>query len=306
MSKKDEEGQLTEEELAIQRGDVVDEEDEEEEGVAAAAAEDDDTAADDDGDGAAEGDELDAGADDKDKNIKIPKSRLDEVLAKSRETAAEYQRQIDELQSQIGNTRSSEDIVALRKHISEETDKYEEFVSDGKITEARAIRATLDVARERMMDMKASSIGDAARVAAVQELTYNQTLANFEGSFPVINADHDDFDRDVAVEVATLKNAFVDSGYAPAAALSKAVGYVLGKTPQNGVDTAATTAARNLKTRQTNAALEKKAPPNLSKTGKASDKGGADIEGLNPIGMSEAQFAKLTNDQLKTLRGDVL
>jgi len=307
--KDEDDNKPTEEELAIQRGDIVDEEE-----LAKAAAEDDE-AADDDGDGAAEGDgdaELEAAAeleeDDvkaKDEDVRIPKARLDEVLTKSKEAAAEYQRQIDELNAQVGSAKVTEDIKVIRAGIEELEDKYEALVTDGELVEAKQVRRDLNYRREQLMDAKAAAMGEAARDAAVNTLTYKQTLARYEGLHPAINPDSDGFDQLVLSEVATVKQAFQNSGLTPAAALDKAVRYVL-PSPAKVVDVNKLKDEKNKATRVANSKTDAGAPPNLNRAGKASNAAGPGVDGLNPLRMSEKQFAALTDDQLKKLRGDVM
>ena len=150
---------------------------------------------------------------------------------------------------------------------------------------------------------------DAARKAAIDELSYNAQLASFEAKYPALNPEHEDFDEDQTNEVATLLNAFVKSGVKRADALSKAVKYVLGNPPEQKVsDAGKVLAEQRAKTAREKAAeADKKQPPNSAKVGLDSDKAGKGGEqGIDVMRLSQDKFSKLDEETKAKLRGDEL
>ena len=197
----------------------------------------------------------------------------------------------------------------MRAKIEELQDKYEDLILDGKKEEARKIRKQVDSLREELIEYQTSVKSDAARKAAIDELTYNAQLASFEAKYPVLNPEHEDFDEDKTNEVATLLNAFVKSGIKRADALAKAVRYVLGPPPEQKVSDAAKALAeeRARKAREKAAEANNKQPPNMSKVGLDSDKAGKGGElGIDVMRMSQEKFAKLDEETKAKLRGDEL
>ena len=49
--------------------------------------------------------------------------------------------------------------------------------------------------REELVEYQTSVKSDAARKAAVDELSYNAQLAGFEAKYPALNPEHEDFDE---------------------------------------------------------------------------------------------------------------
>ena len=245
----------------------------------------------------------------KKRNIRIPKSRFDEAQAKAR---AREQALIEEIERLKGGQQASatqKAVSDMKSKIEELQDKYEDLILDGKKDEARKIRKQVDAMREELVEYQTSVKSDAARKAAVDELSYNAQLAGFEAKYPALNPEHEDFDEDQTNEVATLLNAFVKSGTKRADALAKAVKYVLGAPPEQKVSDAAKALAeeRAKKAREKAAEANSKQPPNTTKVGLDSDKAGKGGEqGIDVMRLSQEKFAKLDEETKAKLRGDEL
>ena len=79
-----------------------------------------------------------------------------------------------------------------------------------------------DELREDLTEYQTNTKSEAARKAAIDEMSYNAQLAGYEAKYPALNPEHEDFDEDKTDEVATLLNAFVKAGQKRADALAKA------------------------------------------------------------------------------------
>jgi hypothetical protein len=245
----------------------------------------------------------------KKRNIRIPKSRFDEVQAKARAREQALLEEIERLKSGQQASATQKAVSDMRSKIEELQDKYEDLILDGKKEEARKVRKQVDALREELVEYQTSVKSDAARKAAVEELSYNAQLAGFEAKYPVLNPEHEDFDEDLTNEVAMLLNAFVKSGTKRAEALAKAVKYVLGPPPEQKVSDAAKALAeeRAKKAREKAAEADKKQPPSSAKFGLDSDKAGKGGElGIDVMRMSQEKFAKLDEETKAKLRGDEL
>lgn len=277
-----------------------------------------------DADDAAKGDKLDEGEETpeekaererleaeeaKKRNIRIPKSRFDEAQAKARQREQALLEEIEKLKGGQQASATQKAVSDMKSKIEELQDKYEDLILDGKKDEARKVRKQVDAMREELVEYQTSVKSDAARKAAVEELSYNAQLAGFEAKYPVLNPEHEEFDEDKTNEVATLLDAFVKAGTRRADALAKAVKYVLGNPPEQKVTDAAKALAeeRARKAREKAAEANNKQPPNTAKVGLDSDKAGNGGElGIDVMRLSQDKFAKLDEETKARLRGDEL
>ena len=245
----------------------------------------------------------------KKRNIRIPKSRFDEAQAKARAREQALLEEIEKLKGGQQASATQKAVSDMKSKIEELQDKYEDLILDGKKDEARKVRKQVDAMREELVEYQTSVKSDAARKAAVDELSYNAQLAGFEAKYPALNPEHEDFDEDQTNEVATLLNAFVKSGTKRSEALAKAVKYVLGAPPEQKVSDAAKALAeeRAKKAREKAAEADKKQPPSSVKVGLDSDKAGKGGEqGIDVMRLSQDKFSKLDEETKAKLRGDEL
>ena len=245
----------------------------------------------------------------KKRNIRIPKSRFDEVQAKARQREQALLEEIEKLKGGQQASATQKAVSEMRSKIEELQDKYEDLILDGRKDEARKVRKQVDTMREELVEYQTSVKSDAARKAAVDELTYNAQLAGFEAKYPALNPEHEEFDEDQTNEVAALLNAFVKSGTKRSEALAKAVKYVLGAPPDQKVSDAAKALAgeRAKKARERAAEADRKQPPNTSKVGLDSDRAGSGGDGsIDVMRLSQDKFAKLDEETKAKLRGDEL
>lgn len=275
-------------------------------------------------DGAVKGDKLDEGDETpeekaerekqeaeeaKKRNIRIPKSRFDEAQAKARQREQALLEEIEKLKGGQHASATQKAVSDMKSKIEELQDKYEDLILDGKKDEARKIRKQVDTMREELVEYQTSVKSDAARKAAVEELTYNAQLAGLEAKYPTLNPEHEDFDEDQTNEVATLLNAFVRSGAKRADALAKAVKYVLGAPPEQKASDAGKILAeqRAKAAREKAAEANKKQPPSSTQVGLDSDKAGKGGEqGIDVMRLSQAKFSELDEETKAKLRGDEL
>ena len=248
----------------------------------------------------------------KKKRIRIPKSRFDEALGKAKQREQALLDEIEKLKGGQQASATAKAVKDMRAKIVELQDKYEDLILDGKKDEARKVRRQVNELREDLTEYQTNTKSEAARKAAIDEMSYNAQLAGYEAKYPALNPEHEDFDEDKTDEVATLLNAFVKAGQKRADALAKAVKYVLGAPPaagKGGDDDKAKELAdqRAAEARKKAADANKKQPPDGKNVGLDSDKAGGGKGGdVDVLRLSQDKFAKLDEETKAKLRGDTI
>ncbi|HQO66829.1 MAG TPA: hypothetical protein PLI66_08825, partial [Spirochaetales bacterium] len=240
----------------------------------------------------------------KKKRIRIPKSRFDEALGKAKQREQALLDEIEKLKGGQQASATAKAVRDMRDEIDKLQDKYEDLILDGKKDEARKVRRQVEELRDELSEYQTNTKSEAAREAAIDEMSYNAQLAGYEAKYPALNPEHEDFDEDKTDEVATLLNAFVKAGQKRAEALAKAVKYVLGAPPAAGKELADQRAAE---ARKKAAEANKKQPPDGKNVGLDSDKAGGGKGGdVDVLRLSQDKFAKLDEETKAKLRGDTI
>ena len=246
------------------------------------------------------------------KRIRIPKSRFDEALGKAKQREAALLEEIEKLKGGQQASATAKAVREMRDDIEKLQDKYEDLILDGKKDEARKVRRHVEALRDELSEYQTSTKSEAARRAAIDEMSYNAQLAGYEAKYPALNPEHEDFDEDKTDEVASLLNAFVKAGQKRDAALAKAIKYVLGAPPtagKGGDDDKSKELAdhRAAEARKKAADANKKQPPDGKNVGLDSDKAGGGKGGdVDVLRLSQDKFAKLDEETKAKLRGDEL
>lgn len=237
----------------------------------------------------------------------VPKSRLDEVLAKQKA----LEKQLDELRAQKqepGEAPEAYDFDA--KEV-----EYQNLVLDGEAQKAAALRKEIRSAERAQLEYEFSSkIGES--VSQSQQATaLQQAASELEDNFPVFDRNSDQYNEGYTQEVIDLRDAFIMKGENPVAALTKAAKFVLRE--YDLVDMGEVAAAPSLSadaaprvdevakkraevTRKLKAAEAQ--PPEMP--GESSTARGE--KALDIASMTEDEFNALPEATLRRLRGDIL
>jgi hypothetical protein len=247
----------------------------------------------------------------KKKRIRIPKSRFDEAISKAKQREQALLEEIERLKGGLQASATVKAVNEMRTKIDELQDKYEDLILDGKKDEARKVRRQIDALRDDLTEYQTNTKSEAARRAAIEEMSYNAQLAGYEAKYPALNPEHEDFDEDKTNEVATLLNAFVKAGMKRPDALSKAVKYVLGSPPaaskgDSGDKAKELAEQRAAEARKKAAEANKKQPPDGKNVGLDSDKAGGKSGDIDVLRLSQDKFAKLDEETKARLRGDII
>ncbi len=249
----------------------------------------------------------------KKKRIRIPKARFDEALGKAKQREQALLDEIEKLKGGQHASATAKAVRDMRDEIDKMQDKYEDLILDGRKDEARKVRRHVEALRDELSEYQTNTKSEAARKAAIDEMSYNAQLAGYEAKYPALNPEHEDFDEDKTDEVATLLSAFVKAGQKRADALAKAVKYVLGTPPaagksgDDGDKSKELADQRAAEARKKAAEANKKQPPDGKNVGLDSDKAGGGKGGdVDVLRLSQDKFAKLDEETKAKLRGDIV
>jgi hypothetical protein len=228
----------------------------------------------------------------------VPKSRLDEVLAKNKA----MQKRLKEVEAAEQQAAQNAPEYAF----DEKESQYQDYVLNGETELATALRNEIrNAEKEQFMFEVQAKMGQTVRQN--QEMTeLQQKAAEIEATFSVLSENSPDFDADLQNEVIELRNAFITQGYTPADSLAKATEYTLAvKKPEllRTADTLAPTANQALQQKANTANINKKLqaanaqPPAMKGESKTEKK--VDLSVL-----SSDEFDALPAETLRRMRGD--
>ena len=237
--------------------------------------------------------------DEKKKSPMVPKSRLDEVLAKQKA----LQKQLDEQAAQQAQAQAE----APQYEFDKKEVEYQQLVLDGETEKATALRTEIrNAEREQTMFEVQQKMGQTVQQS--QEAIQLQTTAQLiQEQYPILDENSQDYNKEMADEVIDLRDAFIVQGYQASDALTKATKYVMaGNTPEPAQEAAPPKSNGAVVQKKKKATVKKKIeasqsqPPDLQGQGNAErGEGTLDVNAL-----SEDEFNALPEETLRRLRGD--
>ena len=231
----------------------------------------------------------------------VPKSRLDEVLAKQKA----LQKQLDDLQ-----TAKVEAVTEAPEYdFAAKEAEYQQFVLDGESEKAIALRTEIRNAEKQqiMFEVQQTTAQNIQQSTEAQSLQAKAT--ELEAQYPVFDVNSAEHDPDLLKEALELRDAFMIQGYDGAYALDKAVNTTLTlkkpellQTEAPKVDPKVAEINKKKQTAKVSAKIEasQQQPPAMKGEG-AAQRGDKPID-LNKL--SEKEFSALPEETLKRLRGD--
>ncbi len=247
-----------------------------------------------------------------DSNIKIPKSRLDEVIAQ-REEERERARWLEEQLEKLieANSKPSSQHVEEKEVVKYDFDtaeqNYIDLIIEGETSKAAALRKEIEEARHRELvsvikDIESESskkIKEASK-QTTEDLKFESLIDTFESKYAFLNADSDDYNEEAVDTVNTLMAGFIASGISKPDALSKAVRKVAPFYKNEEETVKKLGGERKTKSIKKSVKASKSQPPKTrSKGSKNLDLDDIDISKLN-----ERDFDSLTEKEKRILRGD--
>ena len=231
----------------------------------------------------------------------VPKSRLDEVLAKNKK----MQKQLEDIQQKEVEAQAE----APKYDFDTKEQEYQQLILDGATQEATKLRSEMRAAEkdQLMFEMQQQMGQTVEKDRAVQEL--QAKAIEIANTFDVFNEESASFNEELTKEVAELRDAFIIQGYEPADSLARATEYTLaakhpellqGAPGKKAQQNKAVAEKRQKTTVQKKLVASKSQPPNLKGEGTA--KRGEAVTNVNVL--SDDEFGALPEDTLRRLRGD--
>ena len=237
------------------------------------------------------------------KSPMVPKSRLDEVLAKNKEMQKRLQ-DMEDKDAPEAEKLPEYDFVAKEKD-------YQDLVLEGETEKAALLRNEIRTAeREQVMAEMQNKMGQTVQQdRELHEL--NQKATEIMEVFPIFNEKSKAYDEKLTNEVMELRDAFIYQGYGAADSLAKATEVtLLSKKPEllQGSDSEASDPAPKL----SQAVQEKKAKATVKKKVEASQSQPPQMKGESTQNkkvvdintLSDDEFGALPEETLRRMRGD--
>lgn len=232
----------------------------------------------------------------------VPKSRLDEVLAKNREITAQLDK--ERAARAAATPKPAENAVAFDFDAKET--EYMQHVIDGEKDKALAVRKEIRAAEREADKVQTREVaGQDSEAMALAE-----AAAVIEASFPQFVAGHEKHNAEATARVVKMRDALIMSGANAVEALNEAVDFVVKKY---GFDEAIDVDAKDDKVVQLDDKrkkdvqkkidAQKKQPPDVSGEGERTRK---EREPTAIESMTDAEFDALPESTRRRLRGDVI
>jgi type IV secretory pathway VirJ component len=234
----------------------------------------------------------------------VPKSRLDEVLAKQKA----LQKQLDDLMA----AKNAAETAPNAYDFAAKEVEYQNMVLDGQHDKAAALRQEIRQAERAQLEYELTQKMEQKVTQSQQMSALQQAAADLETNFPVFDRSSPDFNESYTQEVIDLRDAFIVKGDNPVAALSKAAKFVIREygLVDSGTPTLASTSSTpvvdEVAKKRADVARKMKAaeaqPPAMP--GESSAARGE--KALDIMQLSEEEFNALPAATLKRLRGDLV
>lgn len=224
----------------------------------------------------------------------VPKSRLDEVLAKQK--ALQKKLDLVQAEKEVAPEAPSFDFVSKEA-------EYQDLVLNAETEKAVALRSEIRQAEKaQMMHEVRQEMG--STVQQNQDLKDLQVKAlELEAKHEVLNENSETFSPELQQEVIELRDAFITQGYVPVDALTKATNYVMGANAPvapapEPVNTAVEQKQKATVARKVQASQSQ--PPSLKGEGVNAKKENK----IDLTKLSSEEFDALPAETLRRMRGD--
>jgi len=239
----------------------------------------------------------------------VPKSRLDEVLAKQKA----LQKQLDDAKAAQAPAEDAPEAYSF----DEKEIEYQNMVLDGKTNEAAALRNEIRQAERQQLEYELTQKVTKTVHQNQQANALQAAASELEANFSVFDQNSAEYNKEYTQEVIDLRDAFIVQGYDAVDALSKASNFVvksygLDSTEVETGSTLSKTAAPKAKpvdeVAKKRSEVNKKLkaaeaqPPELP--GESSASRGEKV--MDVTNMTEEEFDALPAGTLARLRGDII
>lgn len=245
------------------------------------------------------------------KEPRIPKSRLDEVIAQ-REDARErnlwLEAQLEKLINQSQQQIQAKEIAPEPSYNFEKAEEdYVTLIIEGEIGKATKLRAEIDAERQKefkrlIKEIKENSAEESKKAssAIIEQERFDALIENYENKYKFLDSESKDYNEEAVDTVNTLLAGYVAAGKTKAEGLKLAVQKV---APLYEKTVETKTSLGNKRKVEAGKKAAKASVSQPSKT-KSSSATSIDTTSVNISKLSERDFNKLTDIEKRRLRGD--
>jgi hypothetical protein len=248
------------------------------------------------------------------KDSRIPLNRHKEILAKERAQRENLEKQLAQYQNSQRVEQTNEQLTRAEDDLIKMEREYNTFLADGEVEKATALMSKIRQTERAIVEHKSDLRANVIASRAVEQARYDIALDRIEEAYPELNDKSDEYDEDIVNDVADLKQVYMGRGDTPTVALQKAVKKLLGqedRTQKTATEVAPRVNSKDVAVERKKAAVAKtldalkRTPPSTRDVGMDSDKAGK-ITPKDIMSMSQDDFAKLGEEQLAKMRGDIV
>lgn len=241
------------------------------------------------------------------KNTRVPKARLDEVI-RQREEARERSEWLETQLEKLISSKVETPVApkpAYDFEVAEE--EYVALIIQGEVAKASKLRREIDAARKDEFQSLLDQVKDSAKQeaksessSAIEQERFETAVVNFENKYKFLNYELPEYNEEAVDTVNTLMSGYVSAGKSKAEALKLAVNKV---APLYSKVSPEKPTLGNKRKVEAGRKAVKAANSQPSKTKSVSTRQ-VDAETVDVKKMSEKDFSKLTAKEKSILRGD--
>lgn len=266
-----------------------------------------------------EEEENDEGEDGDTKDVRIPKSRLDQVSAQRDAERDRVKWLEDQLEKVLNNQPEPKGIEEEKTSelppydFNKAEEKYIELILEGESKDAARLRSEITqentILMQEMLSVTKKEAFDSAKEvsqASVEDQRFEITVESFEQKHAFLDAESDDYNEEAVDTINALMTGLMQDGMSKSKALSKAVDRVspLYLTSSKKESLGSTKGSKRSKAARSKATdTMKKQPPDTTTSVKGSKSGMDDVD-INQV--TDDQFRKMSKKELAIMRGDVV
>ena len=245
----------------------------------------------------------------KEKDIRIPKARLDQELEKNRKLRQQLEALERERETARAQDKEANKARGLEEKIATLEAEYEQFMADGATDKAAAKTKAIRLAERELNELNSHTMSERARDTIKEELRVETLIESFTERYAAVNPDAEEYDQDVVDQIEGLRSLYLGRGMRPSEALKDAFEKVMRRAePPEQPPAKGLSSVPNAETRKRAAldkALEAKGKqPARQVAGKDSDKKGGGYEPEKLALLNDEEWDKLPQDVIRKARGD--
>ncbi len=307
MSDENEEVLEEEEILEEDRGNELGEESEESEEEESEESEEEES------EESEESEEEESEEEESEEDIRIPKSRLNEVISQRDEQKDRVQWLEEQLSSMIEKTGKEAKAAPVKEtkpeyDFSKSETEYASLLIEGETVKASLVRSEIDEERRLQTvalieEVRESSVKETSieTSKAIDDEKFDSLILNYQNKYSFLDSESDDYNEEAVETVNTLLAGYVSSGKTRSQSLSSAVKKAVPLYKKSETPTKPTLGNKRKKDAISKSAKASRNQPPVNKGKKAEN---VDLDAVDIARLSEKDFRNLTSKERSVLRGD--